>query len=37
MMLETEIMKYWCEEWYENLMDPDAGRAGILPWPVRST
>ena len=31
MMLESEIMKYWTERWYEQLLDPDNVSLPIFP------
>ena len=31
MMLESEIMKYWTEMWYERLMDPESEAVLIFP------
>jgi len=31
MMLESEILKYWTERWYEQLLDPDNDTPPIFP------
>ena len=32
MMLESEIIKYWNEMWYEKLLHPDKRIAPIFPY-----
>jgi len=37
MMLESEILKYWTEMWYERLLNPEKEVAPIFPYPSEST